>query len=153
MQYCQFCGWELPVHAHFCSNCGHVVGDKTQATTINTHPSQQGLRTPDIPPAFSRPSMSGEVNQENINAPTVRNATGWEMAQNPPPYPEHQTGEQRAVLPDMLVPGMLLGQGQVPPAGQVPVVPGTPQVGGVPFVQGVPSVAGNPPPSWQGSPH
>jgi len=75
------------------------------------------------------------------------------MAQNPPPSPDRQADDQRAALPDMLAPGMLLGQAQLPPAGQVPLVLGTPQVGGVPFVQGTPSMPGNPPASWQGLPH
>src|SRR5215471_7642265 len=148
MQYCEFCGSELPIHAHFCGNCGHLLDERTQTATAITDPSQQGLPTPDTPPQFSSPSrpimVNAQTGQENTDVTVRNNWAEWEKTQNPPHSPERNIEERRAILPDVLLPGMLVEQGQMPPAGQVPMVQGTPQVGGVPAVQGSPPTPGAP---------
>ena len=65
---------------------------------------------------------------------------------------ERQSDESQAALPDIILPGMLIGEGQAPPAGYVPMVHGTPQMGGVPTVQGTPSTP-NASPSEPGLAH
>ncbi len=70
-----------------------------------------------------------------------------------PQFSDHKTNENEAVLPDLLLPGMLAMQGQMPSSAQAPMIQGTPQVGGVPSVQGTPAVPGNAPPSVPGLAH
>src|SRR5258708_14712184 len=72
--------------------------------------------------------------------------TEWGTIQNSPQFPERQPGDRRDVLPNMLLPGLLLGQNQELPSGQVPVAQGPPQESGGPSVQGTPPVPGAPPP-------
>ncbi len=127
MQRCEFCGSEQPIYAHYCGNCGYMLGDRTRSAT--------GIAHPQTPPLFSNPSHSIIANagtgQEHMDSTVQSRWTEWGTMQNSPRFPERQPGDRRDVLPDMLLPGLLLGQNQVLPAGQVPVVQGTPQVSGV----------------------
>ena len=140
MQRCEFCSSEQPIYAYYCGNCGHMLGDRTRSAT--------GIAHPQTPPLFSNPphpiAANAGTGQEHMDSTVQSSWSEWGTTQNSPQFPERQPGDRRDVLPDMLLPGLLLGQNQVLPAGQVPVVQGTPQVSGVPFVQGTPPVAGSP---------
>ena len=70
-----------------------------------------------------------------------------------PQFSDHKNDENVAVLPDLLLPGMLAMQEQMPSSAQAPMIQGTPQVGGVPSVHGTPAVPGNAPPSVPGLAH
>ena len=70
-----------------------------------------------------------------------------------PQFTHRITDENDAVLPDLLLPGMLAMQGQMPSPAQAPMVQGTPQFGGVPSVQGTPATPGNVPQSIPGPAH
>jgi hypothetical protein len=64
-------------------------------------------------------------------------SSGSGLTLDTPPLPS-EYDETLPVLPDIISPGMLIGEGQAPPTGNVPMVHGAPQVGGVPTVQGTP---------------
>jgi hypothetical protein len=157
MQHCESCGSDLPLNAHFCGNCGRLLADRTQAATGFTYPPVAGTPAPNTPPLFSSPSypnIAGTARGwEDADATLQSSWSGAELTQSNPQFPERSTGESRAVLPDMLLPGMLAVQGQIPSAGQAPMVQGTPQVGGVPSVQGAPATPGSAPPSVPGLAH
>ncbi|HYX50296.1 MAG TPA: choice-of-anchor D domain-containing protein, partial [Ktedonobacteraceae bacterium] len=61
--------------------------------------------------------------------------------------------EDDAVVPDLLLPGVLAMHDQMPSPAQAPMVQGTPQFGGVPSVQGSPAAPGNVPQSIPGPAH
>src|SRR6266581_1050812 len=150
MQNCEFCGSDLPVNAQFCGNCGHILADRTQTATIFTNPPASGIPAPNTPPLFSSPSYPTIQNTQTGREDDATLQTRWSDADTVsmnPQFPERRTDENEVILPEMLLPGMLAMQGQMPPAGQAPMVQGTPQVGGVPSVQGTPSLPGNAPPS------
>src|SRR6266566_1317609 len=157
MQHCESCGSDLPLNAHFCGNCGRLLADRTQAATGFTYPPAAGTPALNTPPLFSSPSYPNIASTargwEDADATLQSSWSGAELTQSNPQFPERSTGESRAVLPDMLLPGMLAVQGQMPSAGQAPMVQGTPQVGGVPSVQGAPATPGSAPPSVPGLAH
>ena len=82
--------------------------------------------------------------------------TSWsveDMERVNPQFTDRITDENDAVIPDVLLPGMLAMQGQMPSPAQAPMVQGTPQFGGVPSVQGTPAAPGNVPQSIPGPAH
>ena len=157
MQRCEFCGSDLPVNAQFCGNCGHPLSNGIMSATDITYPPATGDPAPQTPPLFSSPSYPNiqgtGMGWEGTDA-TFR--TSWstvDMESVNPQFSDHKTDENEAVLPDLLLPGMLAMQGQMPASAQAPMIQGTPQVGGVPFVHGTPAVPGNAPPSVPGLAH
>src|SRR6266581_4269676 len=157
MQRCEFCGSELPVNARFCGNCGHMLPDSGMTVTDITYPSATGIADPQTPPLFSSPlypNLQGSGIGWQDTDSTLR--TNWSAAgieSVSPPFTDRKTDENEAVLPDLLVPGMLAMQGQMPSPAQTPMVQGIPQVGGVPSVQGTPATPGNVPQSIPGPAH
>ncbi len=157
MQRCEFCGSDLPVNAQFCGNCGHPLPNGIMSATDITYPPATGDPAPQTPPLFSSPSYPNiqgtGMGWEGTDA-TFR--TSWstvDMESVNPQFSDHKTDENEAVLPDLLLPGMLAMQGQMPASAQAPMIQGTPQVGGVPFIHGTPVVPGNAPPSVPGLAH
>src|SRR6266480_154965 len=157
MQRCEFCGSELPVNARFCGNCGHMLPDSGMTVTDITYPSATGIADPQTPPLFSSPlypNLQGSGIGWQDTDSTLR--TNWSAAgieSVNPPFTDRKTDEHEAVLPDVLLPGMLAMQGQMPSPAQAPMVQGIPQVGGVPSVQGTPATPGNVPQSIPGPAH
>src|SRR6266581_1008565 len=157
MQRCEFCGSELPVNARFCGNCGHMLPDSGMTVTDITYPSATGIADPQTPPLFSSPlypNLQGSGIGWQDTDSTLR--TRWSAADIEsviPPFTDRKTDENEAVLPDLLVPGMLAMQGQMPSPAQTPMVQGIPHVGGVPSVQGTPATPGNVPQSIPGPAH
>src|SRR6266571_2803028 len=157
MQRCQFCGSELPVNARFCGNCGNMLPDSGMTVTDITNPPATGIPDPQTPPLFSSPlypniQSSGMGWQDSDS--TLR--TRWsveDMERVNPQFTDRKTDDKEAVFPDLLLPGMLAMQGQMPSPAQAPMVQGTPQVGGVPSVQGTPAAPGNVPQSIPGPAH
>ncbi len=179
MQRCEFCGSELPVNARFCGNCGYMLPDSGMTVTDITYPSATGIPDsqtdsgmtvtditnppatgipdPQTPPLFSSPlypNIQGSGIGWQDSDSTLR--TNWSAADIEsvnPPFTDRKTDENEAVLPDLLVPGMLAMRGQMPSPAQAPMVQGIPQVGGVPSVQGTPATPGNVPQSIPGPAH
>lgn len=143
MQKCEFCGSELPNHAHFCGYCGRVIDNLAARAGDVTRPVDVGLLTrdaPTTPPFFSGSSypLYGNIQGQEDAQNTIANR--WTEPQRAliiEPVEEHRT------LPPFL-PFPVPGNGQVP-AGGVPVVHGTPPAAGVPAVQGTPHAPVNPP--------
>ncbi len=157
MQRCQFCGSDLPLHAHFCSNCGHLLPDRTQAVIYYTNQLATDSSSPNTPPLFSSPSYPIIVNAETGQLDTdVTIRHRWVeggMTPDNPQFPERQADENETVQEEILLPWVLPIEGQLPYAGQAPMVSGTPQVSGVPTVPGTPAAPGNAPLSGPGLPH
>src|SRR6266571_8510041 len=156
MQRCETCDSDLPVNAHFCGNCGRFLADRTEAITDITYPPATGIADPHTPPLFSSPlypNIQGSGMGWQDSDSTLR--TRWSVADIEsvnPQFTGRKTDENEAVLPDLLLPGMLAMQGQMPSPAQAPMVQGTPQFGAVPSVQGTPATPGNVPQSIPGPP-
>ncbi|MGZ3643950.1 MAG: BACON domain-containing protein, partial [Ktedonobacteraceae bacterium] len=157
MKHCEFCNMELPVNAQYCGNCGRKIVDRYGTVTDYENLLEMGIPGRQTPPLFSNPQY-----------PNVQDSrTGWQnadssfqtrwdvegMDQVDPQFIHRITDENDAVLPDLLLPGMLAMQNQMPSPAQAPMVHGTPQFGAVPSVQGSPMAPGNVPPSIPGLPH
>src|SRR5205085_215910 len=144
MQRCEFCGAELPLHARFCGACGRTLNPDIDWPTFPSSPSGADLRSLPWPDQINSQSSSPTMNaeQEGFDV-TVRSV---EPENEPTKYSSHsehrETDERRAVLPDLLLPG--LANKQTPPLN-VPAVQGTPQPGSVPMVQGTPAPPNTPP--------
>ncbi|HWZ18679.1 MAG TPA: hypothetical protein VNW73_07775, partial [Ktedonobacteraceae bacterium] len=154
MKRCEFCGSESPDIAQFCGNCGHMLADSYATVTDITNPEATGIVEPQTPPLFSNPlnpniQGSGMVWQDTDS--TQR--TSWSVEgidRLNPQFTHRITDENDVVLPDVLLPGMLAMQNQMPSPAQAPMVQGTPQFGGVPSIQGTPAAPGNAPQSIPG---
>src|SRR2546421_10882068 len=123
MQNCSFCGSPLPDNAHFCGSCGSVIDDLKQGTMDVTSPSVGRDLTFDSPPLPSNPPHSIVENAETEQQNTDVIMRGWSeggVGQNIQWPHEHQSDDSYPVLPDIMLPGMLGGEGQAPPAGHVP---------------------------------
>ena len=157
MKHCEFCNMELPVNAQYCGNCGRKIADKYATVTDYENPLEMGIPERQTPPLFSSPQY-----------PNVQDSrTGWKnadssfqtrwdvdsMDQIGPQFIHRITNENDAVLPDLLLPGMLAMQNQLPSPAQAPMVQGIPQFGAVPSVQGSPMAPGNVPQSIPGPAH
>src|SRR5947207_12720290 len=157
MHRCEFCGSELPVNARFGGACGHMLLDSGMTVTDITNPPATGIPDPQTPPLFSNPSypnIQGTGMQWQDSNSTLR--TSWstaDMERVNPQFKDRKSDENEAVLPDLLLPGMLAMQGQMPSPTLAPMVQGTPQVGGVPSVQGTPATPGNIPQAAPGPAH
>ena len=157
MKHCEFCNMELPVNAQYCGNCGRKIVDRYGTVTDYENPLEMGIPERQTPPLFSSPQYP--------NVQDLR--TGWQdtnssfqtrwdvegMDQIGPQFIHRITDENDAVLPDLLLPGMLAMQNQMPSPAQAPMVQGTPQFGAVPSVQGSPMAPGNVPQSIPGPAH
>ena len=156
MQRCETCGSDLPVNAYFCGNCGRFLADRTKTVTEITNPPVTGIPEPNTPPLFSSPSYPNLQNTgmgwQDLDF-TLQ--TRWSAADRERVNPQFtdKTDENDALLPDVLLPGMLAMQGQMPSPAQAPMVQGTPQIGAVPSVQGAPVAPGNVPQSIPGPVH
>jgi hypothetical protein len=157
MQHCEFCGSALPVNARFCGNCGRLLPDGSMSAIDITYPPEAGNAAPQTPPLFSSPSYpdlhTTGMGWEDTDA-TFR--TRWstaDMESVTPQFTDRKSDENGVALPDLLLPGMLAMQRQIPSSAQAPMVQGTPQIGGVPSVQGTPAAPGNAPPSVPGLAH
>src|SRR5438876_9143979 len=130
MQRCEFCGSELPVNARFCGNCGHMLPDSGMTVTDITNPPATGIPDPQTPPLFSSPSypnIQGTGMGWQDSDSTLR--TRWsaaDMESINPQFKDPKSDENEAVLPDLLLPGMLAIQGQMPSSAQAPTEHGTP---------------------------
>ena len=157
MKHCEFCKMELPDNAQFCGNCGRKITDGYVTVTDFENPLEMGILERHTPPLFSSPQhpdlQDFRVGWQDTDSSFQ---TRWDvegMEQIDPQITHRITDENDAVLPDLLLPGMLAMQNQMPSPGQAPMVQGTPQFGGVPSVQGTPAVPGNVPQSLPGSIH
>ena len=157
MKRCEFCGSESPHNAQFCGNCGHILADSYATVTDITNPEATGIYEPQTPPLFSsptNPTIQGSGMGWQGTDTTLRTSWSVEDIERVNPQFTHRiTDENDAVLPDLLLPGMLAMQNQMPSPAQAPMVQGTPQFGGVPTVQGTPSAPGNVPQSIPGHAH
>ena len=157
MKHCEFCNMELPDNAQFCGNCGRKITDGYVTVTDFESPLEMGIPERQTPPLFSSPQYP--------NVQDLR--TGWQdadssfqtrwdvegMDQVGSQFIHRITDENDAVLPDLLLPGMLAMQNQMPSPAQAPMVHGTPQFGAVSSVQGSPVTPGNVPQSIPGPAH
>jgi IPT/TIG domain len=154
MRHCEFCNMELPVNAQYCGNCGHRLDDRYATVTDYGNPVATSDPTPQTPPLFSSPQHPDLQDFRTGWQDTDSSfQTRWDvegMEQIDLQFTHRITDENDAVLPDLLLPGMLAMQSQVPSPAQVPMVQGTPQFGGVPSVQGSPVTPGNIPQSIPG---
>jgi hypothetical protein len=156
MKSCEYCGSELPVNAQFCGNCGHMLPDSYATVTDFDNPLETATPVRQTPPLFSNP-LNPNIRDSGMEwqGPDSTLQTIWpveDIERVNPQFTDRKTDENEAVLPDLLMPGMLAIQRQMPSPAQAPMVQGTPQVGGVPSVQGTPAVPGNVPQSIPG-PH
>jgi len=157
MKRCEFCGSELPANAQYCGNCGHKIDDRY--ATVSDVDNSLDMRIPErqTPPLFSdplNPNLQGSGMEWQDTDSTLR--TSWpaeDIERVNPQFTHRITDENDAILPDLLLPGMLAMQNQMPSPAQAPMVQGTPQFGGVPTVQGTPSAPGNVPRSIPGPAH
>jgi hypothetical protein len=147
MKSCEYCGSELPVNAQFCGNCGHMLADSYATVTDVDNALGTAIPARQTPPLFSNPlNPSIQVSGMEWQGLDSTLQTRWSVENIErvnPQFTDHETDENEAVLPDLLLPGMLAIQGKMPSPAQTPMVQGTPQVGGVPSVQGTPAVPGN----------
>src|SRR6266480_7607717 len=179
MQRCEFCGSELPVNARFCGNCGYMLPDSGMTVTDITYPSATGIPDsqtdsgmtvtditnppatgipdPQTPPLFSSPSypniQGSGIGWQDADSTLRTNWSAADIESVNAQFTGRKTDENEAVLPDVLVPGILAMQGQMPSPAQAPMVQGIPHVGGVPSVQGTPAAPGNVPQSIPGPAH
>src|SRR6266849_9652982 len=157
MKHCEYCGSESPVDAQFCGNCGRMLADSYATVTDITNPPATGIPEPQTPPLFSsphNPNIQGSGMGWQDTDSTLR--TRWsveDMERANQQFTDRKTDENEAILPDLLLPGMLAIQGQMPSPAQAPMVQGSPQFGGVPSVQGTPAAPGNVPQSIPGPAH
>jgi len=156
MKHCEFCNMELPDNAQFCGNCGRKIADRYATVTDYYNPLATSAPLPQTPPLFTSPR---HTNVQDVRAGWQDTdssfQTRWDvegMEQIDPQFTRGITDENDAVIPGMLLPGMLAMQNQMPSPAQVPMVQGSPQFGGVPSVQGTPVTPGNVPQSIPGPP-
>src|SRR5437016_100696 len=122
MTLCEFCGSELPVNAQFCGNCGHKIVDKYATWTDYAIPPETGIPEPQTPPLFSspmNPNIQGSGMGWQETDSTLR--TRWSVEDTErvnPQFKDRKTDENEAVLPDLLLPGMLAMQYQMPSPAQ-----------------------------------
>jgi hypothetical protein len=121
MQNCRFCGSQLPDNASFCGYCGGIINDPVQGAMDVTSPSTGSDLPLDTPPLASEPSHSmdgdGEAGQQDTDVTIRQRWSEGELVQNIQEPEESQGDEGQAVLPDVLLSGMLPGEGQAPPSG------------------------------------
>jgi len=157
MKHCEFCGSESPDNAQYCGNCGRKIDDRYATVTDFDNPLEMGIPERQTPPIFSSPvtpNIQGSGMGWQDTDSTLRTSRSVEdMEHVNPQFIHRNTDENDAVLPDLLLPGMLAMQGQMPSPAQAPMVQGTPQFGGVPSVQGTPAAPGNVPQSIPGPAH
>ena len=157
MKHCEFCNMELPDNAQFCGNCGRKITDRYATVTDFENPLEMGILERHTPPLFSSPQhpdlQDFRAGWQDTDSSFQ---TRWDVEgieQIDPQFTQSDTDENDAVLPGMLLPGMLAMQNQMPSPAQAPMVQGTPQFGGVPSVQGTPAAPGNVPQSIPGPAH
>ena len=154
MMSCEYCHLELPGNAQYCGNCGHRLDDKYITVTDTSNPiafDQTARLTP--PPLSSQPGLNIQGSGMEWPGDDSELRTRWDIENAE--YDNSQlitrnTAENEALLHNLLLPGMLAMQSQIPSPSQPPMVQGTPQFGSVPSVQGTPAVAGNVPQSIPG---
>ena len=147
MKHCEFCNTELPVNAQYCGNCGHKIVDRYATVTDFENPLEMGILERHTPPLFSSPQhpdlQDFRAGWQDTDSSFQ---TRWDvegMDQLGPHFIHRITDENDAVLPGMLLPGMLAMQNKMPSPAQAPMVQGTPQFAGVPSVQGTSVTPGN----------
>jgi IPT/TIG domain/Viral BACON domain len=157
MKRCEFCGSELPANAQYCGNCGRKIDDRYTTVTDTSNPLEMGNPERQTPPLFSSPmypNIQGSGMEWQDTDSTFRTRWSVEDREHGNPQFMHRiTDENDALLPDLLLPGMLAMQSQMPSPAQAPMLQGTPQFGGVPTVQGTPATPGNLPQSIPGPAH
>src|SRR5258708_9310154 len=122
MQRCEFCGSEQPIYAHYCGNCGYMLGDRTRSAT--------GIAHPQTPPLFSNPSHSIIANagtgQEHMDSTVQSSWTEWGTMHNSPRFTERQPGHLPDDLPNIILPCLFLCRNQYTLASTIPWTHDTP---------------------------
>jgi Viral BACON domain/Flagellar-associated PapD-like len=151
MQYCGYCGAELPEYARFCRNCGNFADDEVKNVIGVVNPSPLNLPSSDTPPLLDNSSYTpphpvegAPSSAQDVDETMHKNWSGKEEF-NPQTwhYLDRQSDEYQTIGPEVIAPLAAGGLGQIP-ASNVPGVPGTPQLGGVPGVPGTPQLGGVP---------
>ena len=154
---CEFCSSELPVNAQFCGNCGYKIDDRYKTVTDFDNPLGTPISERQTPPLFSsplHPDIQGSgLGWQDTNSTFQSSRSDEDIWPINPQFAHRITDENDALLPDLLLPGMLAMQGQLQSPPQAPMVQGTPQFGAVPYVQGTPATPGNVPQSIPGPAH
>ena len=121
MRRCEFCGSELPVHARFCGNCGSMLPESGKIVIGIATPPEKDIPDPQTPPPphFSSPSYPNLRDTD----PTL--LSSWSRVASGsanPQFQDRQSDENKALLPDFLLPGMMAMQGQMPSSATAPAI-------------------------------
>ena len=132
MKSCEYCGSELPVTHNFVVIAGTCLLTDYATVTDITSPLSTGITGPQTPPLFSNPLYPNiQSSGMEWQGPDSTLQTRWSVEDTErvnPQFTDRKTDENEAVLPDLLLPGMLAIQSQMPSPAQAPMVQGTPQL-------------------------
>ncbi|HYX48204.1 MAG TPA: zinc ribbon domain-containing protein, partial [Ktedonobacteraceae bacterium] len=140
MKHCELCNTLLPVDAQYCGNCGNKLNDRYATKTDFDILLADNISLPQTPPLSSSPQypdMQGFRIGWQDSDPSFQ--TRWDVENMQYVNPQFMQrisdeDEDDAVVPNLLLPGVLAIHDQMPSPAQAPMVQGTPQFGGVPSV-------------------